>query len=74
MKRITALTLLLLSAVLAGCGQSEDLRPITLTKLPKERIVLRPAESGEDRRLVAWSDDGSRKVREIVDYKDGPWQ
>ena len=71
MKSITALTLLLLSAVLAGCGQSEDLQPITLTKFPKERIVLRPAESGEDRRLVKWSDDGSRKVREIVDYKDG---
>lgn len=71
MKCIIPLTVLLLSAVLAGCGQSEDLQTITLTKLPKERIVLRPAESGEDRRFVTWSDDGNRKVREIVEYKDG---
>lgn len=77
MKRIV-LTLILtsiLAAASASCspGQSseDDMEKIVFPKFPKTRIVLRSDESGEAARTVTWSDDRSRKVEEVIDYKDG---
>lgn len=68
---LSLLAVLLLSTAAAGCGQSEDIQQIAVPHPPKQRIVLRPDERGEQARTVTWSDDGSRKVQEMVDYKDG---